>query len=95
MDENISRIQADFDKIASLDADSWNHNNHYHAYLLKQIPDNCERALEIGCGTGSFTCRLAAKADEVWALDLSPEMIKMFLFMATIRGTVRGCPGYC
>lgn len=77
MDQNTARIQADFDKIASLDADTWNHNNHYHPYLLKQIPENCNTALEIGCGTGSFSRLLAQKANHVIALDLSPAMIKI------------------
>jgi SAM-dependent methyltransferase len=77
MDKNIARIQADFDRIALLDVDDWNHNNHYHTYLLKQIPEGRRNALEIGCGTGSFSRLLAQKADQVFALDLSPEMIKI------------------
>jgi 2-polyprenyl-3-methyl-5-hydroxy-6-metoxy-1,4-benzoquinol methylase len=69
-------IQSDFDKLALLDADGWNHNNQYHPYLLKQIPPTCKQALEIGCGMGSFSRLLSQKADRVLALDLSPEMIK-------------------
>ena len=70
-------IQSDFDKLALLDAEGWNHNSHYHAYLLKQIPENCRDALEIGCGPGSFTRFLAQRVERVLALDLSPEMIKL------------------
>jgi SAM-dependent methyltransferase len=77
MDKNTTRIQADFNRIALLDAETWNHNNHYHTYLLKQIPEGCKTALEIGCGTGLFSRLLAQKADQVVALDLSPEMINI------------------
>jgi len=70
-------IQSDFDKLALLNIDEWNHNSHYHSYLLEQIPKNCKDALEIGCGPGSFSRLLAQKADWVLALDLSPEMIKL------------------
>lgn len=35
-----------------------------------------ERALEIGCGTGSVTRRLLARAAQVTAIDQSPEMIE-------------------
>jgi SAM-dependent methyltransferase len=72
-----SIIQSDFDKLALLDLDGWDHNNHYHPYLMKHIPPNCGQALEIGCGTGSFSRPLSQKADQVLALDLSPEMVKI------------------
>ncbi len=70
-------IQSDFDKLALFDEDSWDHNSHYHNFLLKQIPSNCQEALEIGCGTGAFSRQLSRYADRVLALDLSPEMIKV------------------
>jgi SAM-dependent methyltransferase len=68
-------IRADFDRLARLDDDGWNHNRHYHPYLLKHIPSTCDQALEIGCGTGSFARRLAQRARRVLALDLSPAMV--------------------
>lgn len=33
--------------------------------------------LEVACGTGSWTCAIAEYADEVTALDSSPEMIRL------------------
>ena len=48
-----SPIQADFDRIALLSSDEWDHNSHYHSFLLKHIPPRCTQALEIGCGTGA------------------------------------------
>ena len=74
----MSAIQTDFDRIALLSADDgWTQNNHYHNFLLRSLPAKCESALEIGCGTGAFSRRLAQHAQNVLALDLSPEMIRI------------------
>jgi len=68
-------IEADFDRLALLDDEGWTANNHYHNLLLRHVPQNCEFALEIGCGTGAFARRLAQHCRRVVALDLSSEMI--------------------
>src|SRR5437764_1257647 len=73
----MSAIEKDFDRLALLDTGGWTQNNHYHNLLLRYVPQPCERALEIGCGTGAFSRRLAQRAPEVVALDLSPEMIRV------------------
>ena len=73
----MSVIQADFDRLALLDAKGWTQNNHYHNVLLRHIPNGCQNALEVGCGTGAFARRLAERARHVVALDLSPEMIRV------------------
>src|SRR5439155_20759177 len=73
----MSVIQADFDRLALLDAEGWTHNNHYHNFLLPHIRHDCQNALEVGCGTGAFARLLAARARHVVALDLSPEMIRV------------------
>ena len=73
----MSSVEADFDRLALLDDEGWTTNNHYHEFLLRQLPANCEQALEIGCGTGSFARRLAERCCNVTALDLSPEMIRV------------------
>jgi SAM-dependent methyltransferase len=70
-------IQADFDRLALLEKDGWNHNRHYYSYLLRHLPSPCEESLEIGCGTGSFTRLLAYQSKRVLALDLSPQMIRI------------------
>lgn len=71
----MSTVQADFDRIALLAADGWDHNSYYHGYLLKHLPAACDAALDIGCGTGTFARLLAGRARRVVALDLSPQMI--------------------
>jgi ubiquinone/menaquinone biosynthesis C-methylase UbiE len=77
MTVSSSKIQSDFDRIAVLSNAGWDHNSHYHSYLLKHISSSGSDALEIGCGTGSFTRLLAQRFRRVLALDLSPRMIEM------------------
>ncbi|HJZ78753.1 MAG TPA: class I SAM-dependent methyltransferase [Pyrinomonadaceae bacterium] len=73
----MSTIEKDFDRLAQLDDGGWTQNNHYHDFLLQYVPVDCVNALEIGCGTGTFSRRLAKKARQVVAIDLSPEMIRV------------------
>lgn len=47
----------------------WNHNIHYHDVLLQAVPSGCQRALDVGCGTGSFARQLALRSREVTAID--------------------------
>ena len=50
-------------------ADGWNHNNHYHELLLAAVPTECRRALDVGCGLGTFARQLATHSSHVDALD--------------------------
>jgi ubiquinone/menaquinone biosynthesis C-methylase UbiE len=74
-------IRADFDRIALLREDGWNHNKHYHSYLLKHLhkhlPQGIGEALDIGSGTGEFARCLASSAKHVTGVDLSPEMARV------------------
>lgn len=74
---STEKIQADFDRIAVLSTDEWNHNDYYHPFLLRHVPTHCDQALDIGCGTGGFSRLLAQRAQHVLALDLSPQMIRL------------------
>lgn len=71
------KIRNDFDRIALYDQEGWNHNSHYHKFLLKQLPSHCENILDIGCGTGAFSRLLAQHASRVVAIDLSANMIEV------------------
>src|SRR6185503_12745676 len=73
----MSTIQADFDRIALVSPDGSLHNQHYSDFLLRQLHPDCQAALEIGCGKGEFSRRLAERSSHVLALDLSPEMIRI------------------
>lgn len=75
MNQTTQSIQADFDRLALLEGQTFDHNAFYHAFLLRQLPARCAAALEIGCGTGAFARLLSARAEHVLALDLSQQMI--------------------
>lgn len=53
----------------------WDHNAHYHRWLLRQLPSHPERALDVGCGSGKLACILAARAKRVEAVDRSSVML--------------------
>jgi SAM-dependent methyltransferase len=75
--EPTSAVREDFDRIAALTADTWNQNDHYHSFLLRRLPRRMHAALDIGCGRGGFSRLLAARADRVTAVDLSPQMVRL------------------
>lgn len=75
--QTLESIRSDFDSIALLPEENWNHNAHYHRYLISQIPKQSRQVLEIGCGTGRFSRLLAQHAEKVLAIDLSPVMIRV------------------
>lgn len=54
----------------------FDHNDHYHRLLLRQVPQGCGAALDVGCGTGRFARRLALVASEVDAIDPSEEVVE-------------------
>ena len=70
-------FQSDFDRIALVSPEGELHNEHYHNFLLNQLPPHCDQVLEIGCGPGTFARALAARSNHVLGIDLSPEMIRL------------------
>jgi len=74
---DTSLIQADFDRLAAFSREEWNQNNHYHRFLLRHVPPHCRQALELGCGSGTFARLVATRAQQVLALDVSPQMIRL------------------
>jgi 2-polyprenyl-3-methyl-5-hydroxy-6-metoxy-1,4-benzoquinol methylase len=74
--ENGSDISVinQFDKIASL-PDKWDHNRQYQNYLIKNIPKNCSRILDVGCGTGELTRKLVLFGREITGIDISENML--------------------
>lgn len=78
MHESLTqKIRNDFDRIALHDQEGWDHNSHYHRFLLKQLPAQCKTVFDIGCGTGEFSRLLAKRAERVVAIDLSSNMIEV------------------
>jgi ubiquinone/menaquinone biosynthesis C-methylase UbiE len=75
---HTDRVREDFDRLAVLsEQGGWDHNAHYHPFLLKQLPERLDEALEVGCGTGAFARSLAERCERVLAIDLSPRMVEV------------------
>lgn len=79
--KSVSQVRDDFDHVARIaeqfggDADG--PAAPYERYLLRRVPRPCDAVLELGCGTGELSRRLAAIARMVVALDVSAEMIRV------------------
>ncbi|HYE57516.1 MAG TPA: class I SAM-dependent methyltransferase, partial [Rhodothermales bacterium] len=82
-------LQADFDGIARLEEAGARAESPYLHWLARQLPSRLGTVLEVGCGTGAFSRLLAARADRVLALDLSPEMIRVAQARSTTYPNVR------
>ncbi len=54
----------------------WNHNNHYHNWILSKLPAHIEYTIDIGCGKGEFTRHLSLIAQHVDAIDNDTNIIK-------------------
>ncbi|MBV6701010.1 bifunctional 2-polyprenyl-6-hydroxyphenol methylase/3-demethylubiquinol 3-O-methyltransferase UbiG [Kitasatospora aureofaciens] len=69
----------------------FDHNDHYHRLLLRQLPPGARRALDVGCGTGTFARRLARRGVDVDAVDRDAGVITA---ARGVAGTGRpGLPG--
>ena len=56
-------------------AHPWDHNAHYHPWLLRQLPRRFDRALDVGCGTGDLVRLLAGRARKVYGIDADPDIV--------------------
>ena len=57
------------------DAHPWDHNAHYHPWLLRQLPRRFGRALDVGCGAGELARALAGRAERVAGVDADPGIL--------------------
>ena len=78
-------VRGDFDRIARAieAAGTADALRPFERALLGHLPARCGRVLEVGCGHGALTRHVAARADSVLALDLSPEMIRVARALST------------
>ncbi|MFE3887706.1 class I SAM-dependent methyltransferase [Streptomyces lydicus] len=53
----------------------WDHNVHYHPWILRQLPRRFDTALDIGSGSGDLARLLATRADQVQGIDSDPVII--------------------
>ncbi|HET6646381.1 MAG TPA: class I SAM-dependent methyltransferase [Pyrinomonadaceae bacterium] len=71
----LASIRNDFDEIARLSDSHVTGDDRYYSFLVSLVPAEATKVLDIGCGLGELTSRLAIANREVTAVDLSPEMI--------------------
>ena len=50
----------------------WDHNAHFHRWILRQLPGRVGSALDVGCGTGDLARLLALRAQRVHGIDADP-----------------------
>ncbi|WP_051133104.1 class I SAM-dependent methyltransferase [Nocardia paucivorans] len=53
----------------------WNHNTHYHPWLLRQLPDSVATALDVGCGDGLLARKLATRCESVLGVDSDAQVL--------------------
>jgi SAM-dependent methyltransferase len=79
-------------------AGQWNHNVHYHRVIFGAIPPGCERALDVGCGTGLLTRELRRVVPHVTGVDRDERSITIARSLAPpadieyVRGDFRDLP---
>jgi ubiquinone/menaquinone biosynthesis C-methylase UbiE len=92
MTKTVSQVRADFDHVARI-AETFHAAGDgppepHERYLLCQVPQPCDAALELGCGTGELSRRLAQRARTVISLDVSTEMIRVARSRSTEQANV-------
>ncbi|AOP48973.1 class I SAM-dependent methyltransferase [Streptomyces lydicus] len=55
-------------------AHPWDHNAHYHPWILRQLPRRFGRALDVGSGSGDLARLLATRAGAVHGVDSDPKI---------------------
>ncbi|MFE7778147.1 class I SAM-dependent methyltransferase [Streptomyces sp. NPDC057445] len=53
----------------------WDHNAHYHRWLLRQLPRRFDSALDVGSGSGDLARLLATRAGAVHGIDADPTIV--------------------
>ncbi|MBF6088267.1 class I SAM-dependent methyltransferase [Nocardia cyriacigeorgica] len=65
----------------------WNHNTHYHSWLIAQVPESARTALDVGCGDGLLASKLATRCESVLGVDVDGEIITSATTPANVRLT--------
>ncbi|NEE21727.1 class I SAM-dependent methyltransferase [Streptomyces sp. SID7499] len=50
----------------------WDHNAHFHPWILRRLPERVGSALDVGCGSGDLARLLAGRAERVHGIDADP-----------------------
>ena len=52
----------------------WNHNEHFHGWILRNMPGRRQTAIDVGCGTGVLAGKLASCFARVIGIDADEGM---------------------
>ena len=52
----------------------WNHNDHFHGWILRNLPARRRKAIDVGCGKGVLAGKLAAHFEHVTGIDRNADM---------------------
>jgi SAM-dependent methyltransferase len=69
----------------------WNHNEHFHGWILRNLPARRRSALDVGCGTGVLVAKLTSRFTDVTGVDADRGMVEAAggRLAANTRATVR------
>jgi 2-polyprenyl-3-methyl-5-hydroxy-6-metoxy-1,4-benzoquinol methylase len=57
-------------------AHPWDHNAHYHPWIMRQLPSRYGRVLDVGCGSGDLVRLLAGRStSSVLGVDSDPAIV--------------------
>ncbi|MGW7097243.1 class I SAM-dependent methyltransferase [Streptomyces sp. NPDC054874] len=54
----------------------WDHNAHYHRWIMRRLPGRCAGALDVGSGSGDLARLLASRAEAVHGIDADPTIVE-------------------
>ena len=70
---SLERVVGGFDRWNA--RHPWSHNDHFHGWILRNLPDRRSAALDVGCGRGALVERLADRFDHVTGVDPDEDMV--------------------
>lgn len=56
-------------------AHPWDHNAHFHRWIMRQVPGRFRTALDVGSGSGDLARLLATRATTVQGIEADPAMV--------------------
>ncbi|MFI1932748.1 class I SAM-dependent methyltransferase [Streptomyces sp. NPDC020330] len=65
----------------------WDHNAHYHRWIMRRLPGRFTSALDVGSGSGDLARLLASRAEAVHGIDADPAIVDR-----AREGTAPGVP---
>lgn len=52
----------------------WDHNAHFHPWILRSLPPGAQRVLDVGCGRGDLLAALRGRSEHLEGIDPDPGM---------------------